>query len=93
VVGTSTVTLDVPAQLVGGRTMVPLRFVYQALEAEVAWDPAAREVRIAAEGVPAGALRVTAVRVVDGDTLEMDLGGLMETVRLISGETPKTVHP
>lgn len=31
-------TLDVPAQLVGGRTMVPVRFVSESLGARVLWD-------------------------------------------------------
>src|SRR5262245_40284368 len=31
------VTLDVPAMTLGGRTMVPLRFVSQALGADVTW--------------------------------------------------------
>ncbi|HYF75244.1 MAG TPA: copper amine oxidase N-terminal domain-containing protein, partial [Candidatus Nitrosocosmicus sp.] len=29
---------DVPAQIINGRTMVPIRFVAEALEAEVSWD-------------------------------------------------------
>lgn len=32
-----TVTLDVPAQIVQGRTMVPVRFVAESLDAEVSW--------------------------------------------------------
>src|SRR5579871_1884244 len=32
------VTLDVPAMTLGGRTMVPLRFVSQALGADVTWS-------------------------------------------------------
>ncbi len=35
--GTPT-TLDVPAEIVDGRTLVPLRFVSEALNATVAWD-------------------------------------------------------
>lgn len=40
------VMMDVPAQLVAGRTMVPLRFVSEALGAEVHWDAANEAVRI-----------------------------------------------
>jgi hypothetical protein len=40
------VTLDVPAQLMGGTTMVPLRFVAEALGAEVQWNAAAQQVVI-----------------------------------------------
>lgn len=40
------VALDVPARIVDGRTLVPLRFVSEALGATVAWDPAAYTVTI-----------------------------------------------
>ena len=40
------VRLDVPARLVGGSTMVPLRFVSEALGAEVSWNEAMLEVDI-----------------------------------------------
>lgn len=41
-----TVRLDVPARIIDGRTFVPLRFVGEALGADVVWDAAARTVRI-----------------------------------------------
>lgn len=40
------VELDVPARIVNDRTLVPLRFVGEALGAEVDWDGATRTVRI-----------------------------------------------
>lgn len=43
--------LDVPAQSFGGRTLVPLRFVAEALGAQVAWQPASRMVAITTGGV------------------------------------------
>ena len=46
------VTLDVPAQIRDGRTLVPLRFVAEALGAAVAWDGAALSITITAS-VPA----------------------------------------
>lgn len=42
----STVNLDVPAQMIAGTTMVPLRFVAEALGAEVEWNAAAQRVVI-----------------------------------------------
>jgi len=39
-------TLDLKAQLINGRTMVPLRFVSQALGAKIDWVPATRTVVI-----------------------------------------------
>jgi hypothetical protein len=40
------VALDVPAQIMNGRTMVPLRFVSEALGAEVTWHDPTRTVMI-----------------------------------------------
>jgi hypothetical protein len=40
------VTLDVPAMIYAGRTMVPLRFISEAMGAEVAWMPATNTVAI-----------------------------------------------
>lgn len=48
-----TVYLDVPAGTLGGRTMVPLRFVSEALGAEVKWDGANRTVRISDQSTAA----------------------------------------
>ena len=45
-----TVTLDVPAQMIRGSTMVPLRFLSEALGSEVALDNATRTVMIATAG-------------------------------------------
>jgi hypothetical protein len=44
------VTLDVPAQMIRGTTMVPLRFVAEALGAEVAWDGAGSRVLVTTSG-------------------------------------------
>ncbi len=51
------VTLDVPAQIVGGSTMVPLRFLSEALGADVSWNAPTRTVVIAtgpSQGPPPG---------------------------------------
>ena len=40
------VTLDVPAQLIAGRTMVPLRFIGEALGLDVSWNDQTRTVMI-----------------------------------------------
>jgi hypothetical protein len=40
------VTLDVPPQIINSRTLVPLRFVGEAMGAEVNWDGVARSVTI-----------------------------------------------
>ena len=48
------VTLDVPARSVEGRTLVPLRFIAEALGYDVAWDGQARAVRLTAPRVQVG---------------------------------------
>ncbi|MEN6391312.1 MAG: copper amine oxidase N-terminal domain-containing protein [Syntrophomonas sp.] len=44
-------TLDVPAQIVNGRTLVPLSFIAQALGGSVSWDPETTTVSIVS-GLP-----------------------------------------
>lgn len=49
------VPLDVPAQVISGSTMVPLRFVGEAMGADIKWDGASRTVLITTAGtVPKG---------------------------------------
>jgi hypothetical protein len=40
------ITLDAAPQIVGGRTLVPVRFIGEALEAQVSWDAANYQVNI-----------------------------------------------
>ncbi|MGQ9512967.1 stalk domain-containing protein [Thermodesulfitimonas sp.] len=42
--GDQTLTLEVPAQVAGGRVLVPLRFLGEALGAYVSWNPVAQAV-------------------------------------------------
>lgn len=84
--------LDVPAQLIGGRTMVPLRFVAESRGALVGWYGQSRTITINLSAKAPVAATVT--HVVDGDTVEVQLaGGATEKVRLIGIDTPETVHP
>lgn len=46
-----TVQLDVPAQIVDGRTLVPVRFLAENIGAKVTWDDAARTIDIRIEGI------------------------------------------
>jgi len=46
IVNANNVTLDVPAQTINDHTFVPLRFLGEALGAEINWDPATRTVII-----------------------------------------------
>lgn len=57
VVNNETVTLDVPAQVVDGRTFVPLRFISENMGAKVEWNEEANLITIETErkGGPMGA--------------------------------------
>jgi micrococcal nuclease len=46
-----------------------------------------------ASALPAGLIAATVNRVVDGDTIKIDLDGQEETIRLILVDTPETKHP
>lgn len=92
------VNLQVPGKVINGNTMVPLRFVSEALGSKVGWDGITGTITITSNGntqidstKPGASVKVT--RVVDGDTIEVDLNGKVEKVRLIGVDTPETVHP
>ena len=50
VISGNAVQLDVPAKVIEGRTLVPLRFVSEALGASVVWDGATQSITIASGG-------------------------------------------
>lgn len=79
------VGLEVPPLLIDGTTLLPLRAVGAALGAEAAWDAESRTATLTKDG--------RSVRVIDGDTLEVDINGVTEKVRLIGIDTPESVHP
>ena len=58
------VTLDVPAMLIGDRTMVPIRFVSESLGAKVDWEAASRTVLISSP-VEFNPLDPSAVQIID----------------------------
>lgn len=85
-------TLDVPGQIIGNRTLVPLRFVGETLGAQVGWYGQSRLITINVP--PAELMAATVTRVTDGDTIEVQLaGGQVEKIRMIGVDTPETVHP
>ncbi|GGD55735.1 copper amine oxidase N-terminal domain-containing protein [Paenibacillus nasutitermitis] len=50
-INNETVTLDVAAQLINGRTMIPVRFVSEAMGAEVDWNAGSKSVYIKTSGI------------------------------------------
>lgn len=67
------VTLDAPAKIINGRTLVPLRFVSEALGCKVDWDTKTQTVTIAsASGVQ---VKVHFIDVGQGDSIYIQLPG------------------
>ena len=100
------VLLDVPAKSIKGRTMVPISFISSSFGEDVKWDELTSSVLInsSLQGsasdfgsvpvfAPTSALETTVLRVVDGDTVEIELNRIKEKVRLIGVDTPESVHP
>jgi hypothetical protein len=84
VVNGRTVILDVPAQIVGGRTLVPLRFISESLGAGVEYDPASRTVQITTGGAgqpPAPSGQTT----IKGIIIAVSPGGDQPSVTVESG--------
>lgn len=84
-----TLTLATPGQIIEGSTLVPLRFVSEALGNTVGWEPNSRTIIISSAAKESAVVK----RVVDGDTLEVDINGTIAKVRLIGIDTPESVHP
>jgi|GEM_PF-3108393 Micrococcal nuclease (thermonuclease) homologs len=83
------VSLDVPAQIIHDRTMVPVRFVAETLGATVGWDALSRTVIVStAEKTP-----VTVRRVTDELALEIACAQGTVTLRLAGIAFPQTAHP
>lgn len=62
------VNLEVPAKIRAGRTLVPLRFVSEALGAYVGWDSSSEIVNILSDEP----YYYTVTNVIDGDTIQLD---------------------
>lgn len=68
------VNLDVPAQMFSGTTMVPLRFVAEALGAEVEWNAASQQVVIGGRGGEAPEPPVAEASRVRGEVVSVQPG-------------------
>lgn len=76
------VAFDVPPRIENGRTLVPLRAIFEALGAEVNWDPEARRV-IATRGATAVSLPVGgSMATVNGRAVVLDV-----PAQIIDGRT------
>ena len=95
IVNGNNIGLDVPAQAIKGRTMVPVGFIAQAFGEKVNWDPKTKTVLISSDITPVATnrVKVKVTRVVDGDTVKVMFNGKEESVRLTGVDTPESVHP
>jgi len=100
----SQVTLDVPATVVAGRTLVPLRFVSEVMGAHVQWESVSRTVYVTSSGAaqqPPAEVRITSVThnaqgaLRAGDTLTVRMrgtpgGDAFFTIEGVTGAVPMT---
>ncbi len=89
------VVLDIPAKIVGGRTLVPLRFVSEALGASVDWGAAAQTVTISSGTPPAeesqGVAPTPETRLIKRE-FAWDYGGKRWTWKLLVPEATYTYY-
>lgn len=95
--GTELVPKDVSGNVVepfiiDGTTYLPVRAISEALKLSVAWDDSTSTVILSSAEKPSEA-SYKVLRVVDGDTIEVDFNGVEEKVRMIGIDTPESVHP
>ena len=90
------VPLDVPPTVIGGRTMVPTRFIAESLGARVVWDGPTRTVSVVTDEAAVIAVKTISaqiIRITDGDTIRVRLeSGKEEAVRLIGVDTPESTR-
>ena len=75
------VTNDVAPVIRDGRTMLPARFVVEALDGAVAWDEAARKVTITKEGAVLEIFIGERFATVNGEPVELDAPAFIENDR------------
>jgi N-acetylmuramoyl-L-alanine amidase len=86
-----TLTGDIPAYVTGGRTMVPVRLVAEALSAQVEWIGATRQVRITLDGCEIVLTIGSATALVDGTETEL-YDGVPATIAY-DGTVTRTMVP
>jgi len=93
-VNNAPIALSVPPVVIGGRTMVPVRFIAESLGATVTWDEQTRTVTVQTDDAPVLTVRTIPAQVTsvtDGDTIVVRLeSGKEERVRLIGVDTPES---
>jgi len=76
-------TFDVPPQIIGGRTMVPMRAIFEALDAEVNWNENTRTIT-ATQGTTTIIMQIdNAAMVVNGATVTLDVPPMLSGGRTL----------
>ncbi len=77
------ITFDVPPQLIGGRTMVPLRAIFEAIGAEVSWDGPTKTVTAYNEAYQVKATIGDNTMYVNGNPRQMDIAPMVVNDRTL----------
>lgn len=83
VVDNKKISFDVPPQLVGGRTMVPLRAIFEAIGATVSWDGETQTVTAYNEEYVVKATINNTVMTVNGEPKTMDIAPMLINERTL----------
>ena len=65
--------LDVPPQIIGGKAMVPLRAIFEAMGAEIQWDPRTNTVTAERDGVTISLMIGSDVLVRNGASITLEV--------------------
>lgn len=95
------VATEISGEIKNDRTFVPVRLIAELFDRNVGWDNDTKTVLINDKGQASASVvkstntfeEAKVLRVVDGDTIEIDRGRGKEKVRFVLVNTPETVHP
>ncbi len=90
------IKLTVPAKIINGNTFVPLRFISESFDCNIAWNNLTKIINITTKSETESLILFgpyDVLRIIDGDTIVIDYNGTEETVRMIGIDTPESVHP
>lgn len=84
--------------IINGTTYLPVRAISDALGLNVGWDGNTSTVILTSKynqefNTSSILTQASVVRIIDGDTIVVNIDGVEETVRLIGVDTPESVHP
>ncbi|WP_019139304.1 thermonuclease family protein [Peptoniphilus timonensis] len=93
------ISTEISGEIKNDRTFVPVRLIAELFGRDVKWDNNTKKVLINDKNQESTIKanntfeKAKVLRVIDGDTIEIDRGNGKEKVRFILVDTPETVHP